>query len=111
MDESRDERHPDIFTVSEAVSYLRLDAACPTTDAAHRRLNELCREGQLNPITLGKTRVYHRADLDQFVASLVISVSETEGNGRVPTSKQRFPTDGTPDGTQPRRKAQRTPPG
>ena len=46
-------------------------------------LNDLCRQGKLAPFTWGKTRLYHRTQLDAFVLQeldQVLSATEAEGN-------------------------------
>ena len=56
--------HPDLLTASEAITYLRLDVACPTPAAAVQALGVLCRTYQLSGIVWGKERLYGRSQLD-----------------------------------------------
>jgi len=61
-------RHPDVLTAAEAVTYLRLDEACPTLAAAHALLDRLCQRGELAGIMWGQKRLYARAQLDALLA-------------------------------------------
>ena len=66
-----EEQHPDILTGKQAVAYLLFDKACPNDAAAHGLLDRLVQRGALAGLELGKTRIYHRDQLDALIARTI----------------------------------------
>ena len=60
-------RHHDVLSVADAVLYLHLDQCTPNAAAGRELLNRIVRDGRIRPFQWGKTRLFHRAQLDRFV--------------------------------------------
>jgi hypothetical protein len=74
-------RHPDVLTAQQAVSYLHLDHAAGSPEAALRLLQRLTGEGRIHPLRWAKTHLYARPDLDAFVSAEVQALALTSDTG------------------------------
>ena len=79
----RPPRHPDVLSVTAAVTYLHLDESAPSESSARELLNRLVRDGRIRAFEWGKTRLFHRLQLDQFVleelAKLTALANQADG--------------------------------
>jgi hypothetical protein len=70
-------RHPDLFTPAEAMEYLHL------SPDAERTLETLRTSHGLRGVQIGKSLMYHRADLDKLVEQLWGLRVESKRNPRL----------------------------
>lgn len=80
-------RHPDVLDASEAVGYLRLDAATDSPEAARNLLFRMVRKGHIRPLQWGKSYLFARPQLDAFIHTEIaalqgVSDGENEGEPR-----------------------------
>jgi len=66
--------HPDLLPPGETIRYLRLDEVCGSEAAARDLLNKLVHDGKIAAFAWGKTRLFHRRELDRFVSAELASI-------------------------------------
>ncbi|MHC4140386.1 MAG: hypothetical protein ACYSUF_00415 [Planctomycetota bacterium] len=74
-------RHRDLLSRVEAVRYLRLDVACGTVAAGENLLGRFIRDGKIRPVRWGKSYLFSRPQLDEFVRAELAVLARPPARG------------------------------